>query len=108
MVVHRPADHAAAERVDHDRDIQPSFAGPLLGDVGNPEPIRRVRPEVAFHQIGRRHRTEVAACESPSSTAVHALDPGLAHEPGDPFAAAADVVIEPQLDVHAWCAIGAS
>jgi hypothetical protein len=108
MRSHRPADHAAAERVDDDRAIEPSFGGPLLSDVGDPQPVGCGGTEVAFDKIRRRHRVEVAACESASFAAMHALDTGLAHQSRDSFASAADAVIEAEFDVHARRAIRAS
>src|SRR3990170_6743486 len=38
-VGHRPAHHAPAERLQHDRQVQPPAPGPDVGDVGDPEPI---------------------------------------------------------------------
>jgi hypothetical protein len=36
VVGHGPADDPAGEAVQHDRHIQPTLAGALLGDVGHP------------------------------------------------------------------------
>jgi hypothetical protein len=38
---------------------------------------------------------------------MHALQPVVTHQPGDPFAADVDVQAQPQLGVHAWRAVGA-
>ena len=37
---------------------------------------------------------------------MHALQPGVTHESGDPLAAHPDVQTQPQLGVHTWGAIG--
>jgi len=37
VVADRPADHAAAERVEHDRAVDLALARRVLGDVGHPE-----------------------------------------------------------------------
>ena len=50
---HRPADNAAAERIEHDGEIEKACPGRNVGDVGHPQPIRRFRREVALDQVGR-------------------------------------------------------
>jgi hypothetical protein len=51
VVRDRPAHHPSAPRVDHDRQVDPSLAGAVLGDVLHPQPIRAVGTELAMHQI---------------------------------------------------------
>jgi hypothetical protein len=63
---------------------------------------------VALDEIIRRRGVHVAARETASFPAMHTLDPRSPHQTSDAFTAAPDVVIEPQLDVHAWRAIGAT
>jgi len=48
---HRPPDDAAAEAVQHDRQVEPALAGAVPGDVGDVEPVRCVGPEVALDQV---------------------------------------------------------
>ena len=42
----RPADHSTGPGVDHHRDIDPSFAGALLGDVLHSQPVGTVVTEL--------------------------------------------------------------
>jgi hypothetical protein len=105
VVGHGPAHDAARERVQHDRQVQPAFVGALLGDVGHPQPIRRGRGEVALDQVGCRRGQGISSGQPGSSTAVHALQPMLAHEPGDPFPPDVDAQPQPQLGMDAWGAI---
>ena len=41
MVFQRPADHLAAEGVQHDRQIDEGLGEPHIGDVRHPQPVRR-------------------------------------------------------------------
>ena len=50
---HRPADDAAAIGIEHHCEIQEAGPGRYISDVRYPQPIRRVRDEVAFHQVRR-------------------------------------------------------
>jgi len=54
VVGHRPAHHSPGEGVQDHRQIQPPFAGALLGDVGDPEPVGAGRLEVTLDEIRRR------------------------------------------------------
>jgi len=47
MIVERPADDLARERVEHDRQIDESLAEPDIGDVGDPYLIEPSGPEAA-------------------------------------------------------------
>ena len=56
IVAHDPTDDPATEGVDDDRQMQESYLGRDIGDVGEPEHVRAVRIEVAVDQIaGRTH-----------------------------------------------------
>jgi hypothetical protein len=102
---HRPADAAAREAVNDDGPVQLALPRGDLGQVGNPEPVRRRRREVAAHEIGRgrdaRHRDRRAALAPPD----HARHPGLAHQPRDPLATHAHAAVA-QLGVHARPTVG--
>jgi hypothetical protein len=39
---HRKADHLTAEQIDDDREIEPAFVCPEIGDVASPDAIRRL------------------------------------------------------------------
>ncbi len=86
---HRPADGAAAEEIQDDRQIQPAFAGADVGEVGDPLlvgagglklPVEHVRGNAMFRThpaVGRRAQ--------PSGTGTQ---PRAAHQPRHPLAAA--------------------
>jgi hypothetical protein len=81
-----PADDAAAEAVQHHGQVEPAFAGAVLGDVCDVEPVRRLGPEVPVDQIVGRPCCLVAARAAVQPPAVHALQAGTAHEVLDPAA----------------------
>ena len=41
--LHRPADNAAREQVDHCRNVKPAFGRPDVGEVGDPLAVRTLR-----------------------------------------------------------------
>jgi hypothetical protein len=51
VVGHRPAHDPPRERVEDHCEVQPSFAGALLGDVSDPEPVGPGRGEVPLDQV---------------------------------------------------------
>jgi hypothetical protein len=57
----RPADDSACEQVDDDRQIQPTFAGPDVGNVGVPLLVRLRRCEVLVEQV-RSDRPGMMVC----------------------------------------------
>jgi hypothetical protein len=59
---HRPADDAAAERIECDRQLEEAGPGRNVGDIGHPQQVRALGGEVALDQIG--------ACLAPSRTVV--------------------------------------
>jgi hypothetical protein len=74
-------------------------------DVGAPQPIRAVGDEPPPDQVLVRRRRWPPA----SAPAIADADqPGTAHQPSDPFAAAALAEAEPQFGVHPRSAIGAA
>jgi hypothetical protein len=74
VVGHRPADDPAGEAVQHDREVEPTLAGALLGDVGDPQPVRCWWGEVAFDQVGGWGGVWVAAGQPLPSAPVAALE----------------------------------
>ena len=87
VVGHGPADDAAREQVEHHGQVQPALGGPDVGQVGQPDPVRRPGREVAPEQV-RRHREGMRAVRR---AAEPALAPGrqahAAHQARDPLAA---------------------
>src|SRR5258707_14445143 len=97
MIAHRPADDLAAVQVHDGGQIEPALIGLDVGDVGEPDPVRRGDGEVPIEQV-RRDREVVTAVagaqppwprhdgpdtvtthQSPDATATHpaALGPQL-------------------------------
>ena len=52
-LAHREANHLTAEQVDDDREIDPSFLCPEIGDVASPDMIRRLDAKLALQQVWR-------------------------------------------------------
>ena len=83
VVADRPADDAAAERVEHDRAVDLALAGRVLGDVGQPQLVGPVAAELAVDEIlgGRRARrlaTSGRRCGRRSRPAASASRPRCA------------------------------
>ena len=81
----RPADDPAAGRVDHRSAVNPAILRAVLGDVAEPEPVRGVRAELPLHEVLVGGRVGLPSAPFPAMR-----DPdqsGVAHEPGDAFAA---------------------
>lgn len=104
----RPSDDAAGEDVQDDRAVDPALSGAVLGDVGDPEPVRAVGGEPPVDQVRRRLCRGIPDGAAAPATSMDALQTGRAHQPLDAFAAAADTTLEAQLSVDARCAIGAA
>jgi hypothetical protein len=94
----RPADHHSAEDVGHGGAVDLALGGGVLGDVGDPQPVRGVGDEPALHQVGVHGRRRAGPVPFAPVT-----DPGqarAAHQPGDPLAPARQPQAEPELGVH--------
>ena len=82
---HRPADQAAAEHVQHQGNIQPALCGRHVGNVGQPELVRRTGLEPTAHQVrfrGQRMTRVGRAHETPLATGLKTF---LAHQPMNAF-----------------------
>src|SRR5918998_1709286 len=77
----------------------------VLGDVGDPQPVRLGDGEVAVDQVRGGLCVRVAEGAAAASPPVEALDPGVAHQPGDPLEVDWKPETEGQLGVHARGAI---
>ena len=80
----------------------------MLGDVSDPQPVRGVDGELPVDQVGAGLGVRVAHRAAVPSAPVEALDPGLAHQPGDPLEVHRQTQPEGQLGVHPRGSIGAS
>jgi hypothetical protein len=60
MIRHRPPDNTAAVDVKHDRQVEEARPGRDIGDVGDPQAVRRGSGELALHEIGSRGKTRRA------------------------------------------------
>src|ERR1700694_1895357 len=60
MIAHRPADDLAAVQVHDGGQIEPALIGLDVGDVGEPDPVRRGGGEVSLEQV-RGYREVVTA-----------------------------------------------
>ncbi len=92
VVLERPADNATRVAVDDDSEVEPALPTAQVGDVGDPEPVRRRWLEVALNQIvGDTHdrHPDRRAATAPLHGPGNAF---LAHQPLDPFAADTDTV----------------
>jgi hypothetical protein len=72
----------------------------VLGDVGEPQPVRGGGGELAVDQVTGRLRVWVAHRAAAASSHVQATDAGLAHEPGHPLLVHDQAEPESQFSVH--------
>lgn len=49
---HRPANNGARVKIEHDRQIEPAFAGPEVGDVAGPDAVCRRGCELPIEHVG--------------------------------------------------------
>jgi hypothetical protein len=102
MVGDGPTDNHARVGV-HDRGaIQLPFHGGVLGDVGEPKPIRCFYGELAPDQVVLGRRPGLAA---PVAAPVEALHAGGPHEPGHAFVVDLPAQTQRELGVHARPAV---
>jgi len=88
--------------------IAESHSGPFQcrdhSEVGDPQPVRHARGEVAFDQVGGEVSVGVASGEALCPAGADPREAGLAHEPFNPFAADAGA-LAPEDGVHARGAV---
>lgn len=79
-----PADYAAREQINHDRQIQPPLVGPDMGDVCHPDLVWRINLELPIQGVGRDHGR--LATISPRTSLIADLggDTRKASQPSDP------------------------
>ena len=101
---HRPADDAAAARIQHHREEEKSLLGRHVGHVGHPHLIGRRGDKRALHQV-RRARTRRIASSGVEPATMTPGYPRHAHEARDPLARAAHA-LRGEFGVNAWRAVG--
>lgn len=80
VVGHSPADDAAGVGVDHDGEVEESFPGAQVGDIGDPQPVRCGGGELPLDQVRRGRGSCGLAARLAASPAVGALNAGQAHQ----------------------------
>lgn len=102
-----PADHPAAERVDHKGEEQVALPAAQIAEVCNSEPVEALGAEVTFDQVRPAMREGIWLCRAPGfPTPLGALDSSLAHQSLD--AAPTDLLaLALQGDPHTPVAVGA-
>src|SRR6266581_274666 len=107
MIAHRPADDLSAVQIHHGGQIEPALIGLDVGDVGEPNPVRRGGYEVALEQIrGNREVVTAVGGAYPSWPRHDGPDTVAAHQSLD-ATAARPAPLSPQLGMDARAAIAA-
>ena len=81
---HLPAHDVTREHVQDERRVDPALEGPDVGDVSDPQPVRRVGGKLPSVQVGRSRRLGARTDRGP--TCLDPCDPLQAlgaHEPLD-------------------------
>jgi len=99
LVADRPADDAAAERVEHDRAVDLPLAGRMLDDVDQPELVRAVADEHPVDEIISRRRARHAAA---LASAAAGGNRGALHQHRDRVVTNPNAAAEHELGVHAF------
>ncbi len=87
----QPNDHAAVAVFD-EGEVAEAVPGPEVGDIGDPLLVRAGRREVALEQIAGSLRRLVRDRRAPLLATPRALEPFLAHQPGDSVTADVDAI----------------
>jgi len=91
---HRPADDPTAPGVEHHGEVQETAPRRDVGDVGHPELIRAVGPEVPIDEVRRRQLAVAAGRGAHVGAAADAPQAGLAHQTSHPLAGHPVAVLE--------------
>jgi len=75
-----PAHHPAAEGVEHHGQVELALPAAVLGDVGDPQPVRLAGGEAALHQVVGGCLGVVPAGAALAPAPVHADQPSGGHE----------------------------
>ena len=84
VISDRPADHPAAPGIEHHSEVHLALAGRVLGDVGDPQPVRALRRELAVDEVIAEGGVGVTTGAATASF-VHPDDPVDPHQPLDPL-----------------------
>src|SRR5258708_37196393 len=88
MVLHRPADNPATMQVHDGGQIEPALIGLDVGDVGEPDAVRRGSYEVPIQQVrGDRHVVAAVGGPHPPWPRHDGPGPVMAHQSLDATAA---------------------
>ena len=101
-----PADDPAGEQVDDDRKVQPTFAGPDVGDVGAPFLVGPGCREVLIEQVWRDRPSVLAVGGALEPPLLPSPEPVLPHQAGCPAATDREAAV-PQFPGRPRAAIGA-
>jgi hypothetical protein len=87
IAFHPVADGAANDtagiQVEYDREIQPTFPCPDVGDITSPLLVRGIRREILIQQIRRDIEGVIAVRRDFRFTSSDNLDPVLTHQTAD-------------------------
>ena len=78
---HRPANHLACIPIEDGGQVQPSSAGPAVGDVADISEIQPGRIELPVQRIGGDRQAVFAICHMYEFTLPDGLQGRLAHQP---------------------------
>src|ERR1700682_6132685 len=79
-ITNRPADDTAGEEVDDDGQIQPSFAGPDIGDVCSPLLVRPLGREVLIDDVRRDRPGMMTVGGAPAAPLLPGAEAILTHQ----------------------------
>ena len=102
---HRPADDPAAERIEHNRQIEEAAPRWNIRDIGHPQPIGLIRGEIAVDEIGRLARPIPHGRDGALATA-HADQTSVQHQPSNTFATDTNAGFR-KINLETRCSIGA-
>jgi len=105
---HRPADDQPRVGVLDGGEVQPPLAGAQIGDVSDPQHVRAIGAELPLDQIARGRDPRDPDRGAPPLAGPDAGDTSGFHQPRDPLAPHADVVLEPELGMDPRRAVHAS
>jgi hypothetical protein len=108
VVSHRPANDQARKRVLDGGEVQPALPSAQVGDVREPQHVRRVRPKPTLDQIVSDPHAGQTDRGPPTLLGDQPGQAGVPHQPLDPLTADVDPVRDPQLHMDPPSAIRAT
>src|SRR5258708_32658807 len=101
MIRHRPADDPAAVQIHDGGQIEPALIGLDVGDIGEPDPVRRSGGGGALEQVRRDSGVVTAVGRPPPATRCpDGPEYAMAHPPPD-AATAPPAAPAPQVELGA-------